>query len=135
MGKKKNIKVVKELFNLFSQGEIPSAMQLFDDKVEFQSPVTSVEHDNISWSRKRRNKEEIMSFFQEMNDKVQTEVMKISAITAQKNRVIVEGNNAGTIRSTGKRYFHDWVMTFEIRNGKIIKNHHYYDTADLEIAF
>jgi ketosteroid isomerase-like protein len=135
MAEQENIDLVKNLFELFGKGDIPSAMDLFAEKVEFQSPVTGSKHKHISWSRIRRNKSEIGAFFQELNEKVQLEEMIVSSFTAQDERVVVEGKNQGMVRSTGKGYKHDWVMTFEIRDGKITKNLHYYDTADLESAF
>jgi ketosteroid isomerase-like protein len=66
---------------------------------------------------------------------VQVEEMVVSVITAQNDRVVVEGRNRGKVTSTGKAYEHDWVMVFEVIGGKITKNMNYYDTADLEGAF
>jgi len=130
-----NVSTVKKLFEHFGKGNIPAAMDLFDEKVEFQSPVTRTSHKHISWSAIRRNKNQIGSFFQELNQKVQLEEMVVSVITAQNDRVVVEGRNRGKVMSTGKAYEHDWVMIFEVIEGKITKNLHYYDTADLEVAF
>ena len=37
-------------------------------------------------------------------------------------------------KSPGRSYEHDWVMVFTLRDGKIIKHRHYYDTADVAVA-
>ena len=55
--------------------------------------------------------------------------------TAQGDRVTVEGKNRGTVKSTGRAYEHDWVMVFTLREGKIKRLLHYYDTADIVAAF
>jgi len=135
MKEKENVATVKQLFELFGKGNIPAAMDLFAEKVNFQSPVTRTKHKYISWWKIRRNKKEIGSFFLELNEKVQLEEMVVSVITAQNDRVVVEGRNRGKVTTTGKDYEHDWVMIFEVIEGKITKNLHYYDTADLEVAF
>ena len=135
MEENKNVTGVRKLFECFGKGDIPGAMNLFAEKVEFQSPVSVADHKHISWSKTRNNKSEIGTFFQELNEKVQAEKMEILEITAQDDRVVVEGKNAGTVRASGTKYEHNWVMIFNLKNGKIIRNMHYYDSADLEEAF
>ncbi len=61
--------------------------------------------------------------------------MEALEVIAQGDRVIVEGRNRGTVRSTGRDYEHDWVMVFAVLGGKIVRNWHYYDTADVLVAF
>jgi hypothetical protein len=39
------------------------------------------------------------------------------------------------VKSTGRTYEHDWVMVFTLRKGKIVRFRHYYDTADIVVAF
>ena len=66
---------------------------------------------------------------------VQPDKLEPLEFTAQDDRVIVEGKNRGTVRSTGKAYEHDWVMVFTVRQGKIARMGHYYDSIDLRVAF
>jgi hypothetical protein len=61
--------------------------------------------------------------------------METLEFTAQGDRVVVEGRNRGSVRSTGCTYEHDWVMVFTVRGGKIVRHRHYYDTADILVAF
>jgi len=49
--------------------------------------------------------------------------------------VVIEGRNRGIARITGRTYEHDWVMIFTLCNGKIVRFRHYYDTADVLVAF
>ena len=56
---------------------------------------------------------------------------ELDQITAQHDRVVVEGRNKGSVPKTGQTYEHDWVMVFTVRGGKITRFRHYYDTADL----
>jgi ketosteroid isomerase-like protein len=71
----------------------------------------------------------------ELGQKVRPEGFKLLQITAQDERVVVEGQNRGTVHKTGRKYEHDWVMIFSVRNGKITRLRHYYDTGDLVGSF
>jgi steroid delta-isomerase-like uncharacterized protein len=135
MNEERNIELIVRLFKAFGDGDIPKALEMFSDDVEFQSPVSRVEHKYISWSRMRSGKGEVASFFKEINEKISTEKMVTHDVVARGNKVFVEGTNAGTVRATGKRYEHDWVMIFTIHNGHITRNMHYYDTEDISQAF
>ena len=75
------------------------------------------------------------AFFKELGQDVKPEGFELLKITAQDDRVVVEGKNRGTVRRTGRTYEHEWVMVFSIRGDKIVRFRHYYDTADLVGAF
>jgi len=66
---------------------------------------------------------------------MQVEQAGTLGFTAQDDRVAVEGRNRGTVKSTGRGYEHDWVMVFTLHDNKIIRHRHYYDTADILVAF
>ena len=135
MSEKENVDVIKRMFEAFGRGDIPTVLGMLADDVKFQSPVTRVEHVEISWSRPRKGREEVAQFFKELTEKVQPEPFEVLETTAQGDKVVVEGRNKGSVRFTGRTYEHDWVMTFTLRNGKITSLQHYYDTADVSIAF
>lgn len=130
-----NIKVVKRLFEAFGKGDIQGALNTFAENVDFQSPVTCHAHPEMSWAKPRYSRGEVAAFFKELAEKTQVRSMEPREFTAQGDRVIVEGKNTGIVKSTGRSYEHDWVMVFTIRDGKIIKHRHYYDTADVLVAF
>lgn len=130
-----NVQIVKRLFKAFGKGDIQSALNTFAENVDFQSPVTRHTHPQISWAKPRHSRVEVAAFFKEMAEKMQVRSMEAEEFTAQEDRVIVEGKNTGIVKSTGLSYEHDWVMVFTIRDGKIIEHRHYYDTADILVAF
>ncbi len=61
--------------------------------------------------------------------------MEALEITAVGGRVVVEERNRGAVRATGRKYGREWVMVFAVRGGKIVRNWHSYDTADILVAF
>jgi len=131
----KNLQVVGQHFAAFGQGNVQGALDTFAESVDFQSPVTRTAPAEISWARPRHRRAEVAAFFKELSDKMEIERIETLGFTAQGDRVVVEGRNRGTVRSTGRTYEHDWVMVFTIHEGKIIRARHYYDTADIVVAF
>lgn len=135
MSEQENIRVVQRLLFAGSQGDMGTVVEALDNNVKWESPVTRTEHKGITWNRPRHGPRETMEFFQELHEKAAVEPFYDLKITAQGDRVVIEGKNRGIARSTGKDYEHDWVMVFVVRNGKIAEHRHYYDTADIETAF
>ena len=123
------------MFAAFGQQNLPAVLDTLAEDVYWQSPVTRAVSREISWARPRHGREQVATFFKELFEGVQPERLEPLQFTAQGDRVIVEGKNRGTVRSTGKNYEHDWVMVFTVRDGKILKLKHYYDTADILAAF
>ena len=135
MNEQENVKVVQQMFAAFGQRNLPAVLTTLSDDVDWQSPVRRTEPGEISWAKPRHSREEVANYFKELLEKVQPERLETLDLTAQGDRVVVEGKNRGTVRSTGRTYEHDWVMVFTLRQGKIARFRHYYDTADIVVAF
>ena len=130
-----NVQFIKEHFTAFGRGDVESAVNMVAGNVDWQSPVSRTQPEEITWAAPRHNQEEVKEFFRELASKVQPEGFEIIGFIAQGDQVVVEGLNRGLIKSTGLRYEHDWVMVFTILKGKIVRHRHYYDTADVVAAF
>lgn len=126
-----NVAVVREFFAALERGDLLSAIEFVGEEVDWQSPVTRTHPEDIPWSRIRRTRREVTEFFKELGQKVKPEGFKLLQITDQDDRVVVEGQNKGTVHKTRQTYEHDWVMIFSVRESKIVRFRHYYDTADL----
>ena len=126
-----NVEIVKQLFETIEQGKIPDALNIFAEDIYWQSPVTRTGSKELSWFKPRHNRKEVFEFFKELRNKMITEKFEFLDFIAQGDKVVVEGKNKGTVISTGRVYEHNWVMIFELKDKKIIKNQHFYDTADL----
>jgi ketosteroid isomerase-like protein len=129
-----NVKLIQQMFAAFGRGDIPTVLGLVAEDSDWQSPVTRAVSAEIPWARLRQGRNEVADFFRELNEQIQIERMEPWTYTAQGDRVVVEGTNRGTVRATVRSYQHDWVMVFTLRQGKIARMRHYYDTADLLAA-
>lgn len=130
-----SVAVVREFYALLERGDLPGVIDLVDEEIDWQSPVTRTHPPEIRWSPPRRTRQDVAEFFKELGANVKPEGFELTEITAQDDRVVVEGQNRGTVRATGRTYEHQWVMIFTMRDGKIVRFRHYYDTADLVGAF
>jgi ketosteroid isomerase-like protein len=126
-----NVSVVRQFFASLGQGDLAGVVSLVADDVDWQSPVTRTHQPEIPWSRTRHTREEVAAFFRELGQAVKPEGFALLEICAQGDRVVVEGSNRGTVRRTGLGYEHEWVMVFTIRDDRIKRFRHYYDSADL----
>jgi ketosteroid isomerase-like protein len=135
MNEQENVQIIQRHFAAFGKGNLSAALDTIAEKVDWQSPVTRSVQKEIPWGKPRHSREEVSLFFKELLDKVQLERFEIFQFTAQDDRVIVEGMNSGKVKSTGRTYEHDWIMVFNIHDGKIVRHRHYYNTADILKAF
>ena len=130
-----SVAVVREFYATLERGDLPGVVDLVGEEVDWQSPVTRTHPPEIAWSSIRRTKQEVAAFFKELGQHVKPEGFELLEVTAQAERVVVEGKNRGTVRESGRTYEHEWVMIFSVRDNKIVRFRHYYDTADLVGAF
>jgi len=132
---RKNLQVVQEFISSIGIGNMAAAMETLDENVYWESPVSEIPPPELTWAKPRYGHKGVMEFIQDMWSVVQPYVMDTHAVVAQGDRVIVEGKNQCVVRATGKRYDHDWVMVFRVKNGKIVSQKQYYDSSALLHAF
>jgi uncharacterized protein len=135
MDGQENIEIVKKLYTAIGQGDMLVAKELLADHVEWQSPVTRADHAGITWYRPRTGRDDVLGFFKELSQKTVIGPFEDLKFIAHNDCVAVEGKNCGSAIATGRFYEHRWVMIFVLRNGKVVEQRHYYDTADIEPAF
>ncbi len=131
----REIAVVKEMLELVARDDLPKALTLMSEDIDWQSPVTNTVMDPVSWARPRHNRDEVSRFFNELFGRIRAIDLKPIMFIADKELVIVSGSTHGVVESTGNEYDTDWVMLVTVKNGKITKMHQYYDTAAIHMAF
>ena len=132
---KDNIRIVKDVFAAINRRDILSVTNLLDEKVDWQSPATRTLVKEIPWSKPRHGRSEVSAFFREILDMLKIDELSYSTIVADGDTVHVEGTTRGSAVPTGCFYGSDWMMSFTLRNGKIIRLRHYFDSANIAAAF
>ncbi len=131
MAEEENIALVQKVFSALTRGDFPTAFGSLADDVDYRSPVTRSPIPEVSWSSPRRGPAEVAEFFAELGRLIDVQPFEILDISATGDKVFVEGKNRGIVRSNGCEYEHDWVMVIMVRDGKITRVYHYYNSADL----
>ena len=128
-----NIRLIQEQFAAFGRGDLRVALSHIAEDVEWQAPVSG-HPDALPWGGRRLGREAVTDYFRLLGEAVRPQPFEGLVFTASGDRVVVEGRNAGTVLSNGKRYEHEWVMVFIFRGGRIVGFRHYYDPADIAEA-
>jgi len=128
-----NVRMINELFEAFSRGDVKTLLAALTDDVDWQGPVSD-HADSLPWAGRRRGREQVADYFRQFAATSDWHPMADVTFTAADDRVVVEGLNRNTARATGRLYEHRWVMLFTIRDGQIARFRHYYDPADITHA-
>jgi ketosteroid isomerase-like protein len=95
MNEKENVLVVQQFFEAIAKRDLPSVQDMMAENVDWQSPVTRVEREEVSWAKSRHGRK----VGKELFEKVQPEKLEPLEFTAQGNRVVVEGRNRCSARA------------------------------------
>lgn len=129
-----NTELIRRQFDAFARGDMSVALAALSEDVDWQAPVTGQDC-LLPWAGRRRGRAAVQEYFDQLGGSVRPEPFQDLTFTAEDDRVVVEGRNAGTVLATGRRYEHAWVMVFTITAGHVIRFRHYYDPADIQHAF
>ncbi len=113
-----NVRMIEQLFDAFSRGDIATVLTALTDDVDWQGPVS--EHaGSLPWAGRRRGREQVADYFRVFANTSEWHPMEDVTFTAAGDRVVVEGRNRNKARGTGRPYEHQWVMVFTISEGQI----------------
>jgi ketosteroid isomerase-like protein len=130
----KNIKIVKDMFSAYNKGDIKTITEhLAGDKCDWKIPMTN-DFTGLDFAKPRSTRQEVESFFKEFLAVIDPIEAKTLRYTAQDDRVIVELNDLGRIKATGKEYSTPAIMVIELKNEKVTMLHYYMDTSEVRRA-
>jgi ketosteroid isomerase-like protein len=121
-----NIKVVRDAFNNFLQGNINAIINSCSDNVVW----TTYENPDIPYARTYKGKKGVENFFSDLSSSIDYSIFEPKEYFGDGEKVFVKGFHKAKVRSTGKEFAHDFLMEFEIRDGKISYFFPFTDTRD-----
>lgn len=131
MNAQENKQIIINGLQLFQKGEIAPMLERFHDDAEWLSP----EAEAVPFAGNFHGKPEVARFFAEVGGSLQPMRFIVHDIIAENDKVVVIGEAAWLVKSTGRTYENPWVNVFTLRDGKVIRTQAYYDTAPAERAF
>ncbi len=130
MSTQESLQLVKEGYAAFGRGDIAGLLTLMADDVEWISPGTG-----LPMSGTYRGVEGVANFFQKLAAEVEILDFQPREFVADGDRVLVLGSQSAKVRATNRIATLEWVMSFTVRNGKIINFREYADTKAMAEAY
>lgn len=124
------IQTVQQIYAEFGKGNPQGVLDLLTDDVTWTDPG----YPEIPYAGKRKGKNEVMDFFTEMGKTVSFSNFEPQQFLNDGNVVVVKGFFSGKGNDTGKSFESEWVMLWEVENGKVRNYHAFVDTFKMATA-
>lgn len=129
--KEQMITLVKRGIDDFLKGNIPALLDNFTEDISW----AIYSNPDVPFAKSYKGKEGTAQFFKELDNNVNFNVFSPEKFYADEDMVFVIVHELATVKSTGKTYEHQVLMTFKIRDEKICEFFAYGDTAAQSRAF
>lgn len=131
MNEEKNVQVVKEGYEKFESGDVEGLLNLFSDDINWKTPKV----EGAPFTGERKGHKAVSEFFTQLDESEEFTKFEPTEFIAQGDRVVVLGNSAASVKSTGRNLELDWVHIFTVKDGKITDFLEFYDNAAAERAY
>lgn len=131
MSEKNNVKVVKQIYTDFGEGNVAGILKSLTEDVVWVEP----EAGNSPVGGTARGRDEVAEFFRMLDEVAETEAFEPREFIAQGDKVIVLGYYRFRVKATGKGWEAEWAMVFTFRDGQVAHFQFYGDTAAEAAAF
>jgi uncharacterized protein len=126
-----NLQVVKEVYRLFGERNVPALLAYFDSDIEFVRPGNA----DIPFAGTFNGTEGLIKMFTIISQTIKLKAFTPENFFTEGNKVVVLGSDTAEVISTGKSYTSTWVQAFTLKDGKIIHVQVYLDTLTIANAF
>jgi uncharacterized protein len=127
-----NIAVVKLLYTAFTRGNIETIIGTLAPDVEWQSGGEKQDYPVFGL---RKGVAQVEEFFRLVSELLDFSDFSPREFFAEKDKVIVLGYYAMTMRKNGRKVACDWVHVVTLNRGKITKFRELTDTAQILEAY
>ena len=128
-----NKQVVKDAFAAFGRGDVPGVLATLADDIEWEAVIGT--EGVVPTAGLRRGRDAVGGFFQQLGESVEFALFEPREFIAEDDQVAVVGHYQGRAKSTGKGFDSDWVMIFNMRDGKVVKFRRYCDSREVRPHF
>jgi uncharacterized protein len=131
MSERENSELVQQAYQHFKNGDIQSILGLLSEDVEWKL----FEIEGVPFSGTRHGSERVGEFFSQVFDTEEVLHFEPRELVAQGDKVVVLGDYAWRVKSTGREYESDFVHIFTVRDGKVARFQEFMDTAVVGAAY
>lgn len=122
--------LVAAYYHAFAQADIPFMMELLHEDVEFRSPENFIYADRNPYL----GRDSVKRHFKRITEDWEFFDVLPEEITGAGDMVIARGRYRGKFKETGFVLDAEFVHVFKFRDGRIILQHNYTDTAQFRDA-
>lgn len=133
MSEAQNTQLVKDAYAAFQRGDINTILNMLDDAVDWQGVIGT--EGVLPQAGRRHGRAAVAEFFKQVAEAITFDTFEPREFIAQGDKVAVMGHYRGKANTTGGTYDTDWVMTFEIRGGRVVRFREFTDSAQLVRAY
>jgi len=126
-----NTEIVQSGYEFFGNGDIEGLLTLFSDDITWTVP----EIENAPFAGTRSGAASVAEFFTQLAEAEDITRFEPLEFIAEGDKVVVLGESAATVRTTGKSYETDWVHVFHLHDGKVTEFTEFFDNAAATRAF
>lgn len=120
-----NTNLVRSSYDCFFRGDIEGLVDHYSDDIHWEVYGPST----IPTAGPRHGKEELMNFFGQVNELLESNSFDVKEFIAQGDTVVVLGEYNWTSKITGKAFDSKFAHAVTVRDGKICQFREYTDTA------
>jgi uncharacterized protein len=126
-----NLQIIQQAFDDFAKGNIPAIIETLADDVRWGSFKVP----GAAMSGNFFGKEGVQEFFKHLDEQIKYSVFEPREFIVQGDSIVVLGHQAGSVKSTGKSFDHDWCFSFKMKNGKVQSYFAFTDSYEQAKAF
>ena len=126
-----NLQVVKDVYRLFGEKNIPAVLNHFDKDIRFVRPGNT----DIPFAGTFTGTEGLIKMFTIIGQSIRLTAFTPENFFSNENMVVVLGTDTAEVIATGKSYTSAWVQAFTLKDRKITHVQVYMDTLTIAKAF
>ena len=125
MSEEANVRLIQELYDAFSRGDIAAVLNFIDPEadLDFEGP------DAIPWAGSWHGREGWTEFFQTLGENADEITLAMAPFAAQGDNIVTVGRYRARVKRTGQRIDSPLVHLWTIRNGIVVKCREFTNTA------
>lgn len=126
-----NLQIIKEVYRLFSERNIPALLNYFDSKIEFIRPGEP----DIPFAGTFKGTEGLIRMFTLIGQSIRLKTFIPEKFFTNENMVVVIGSDTAEVIPTGKAYTSTWIQVFTLKDQKVVHVQVFFDTLVVASAF
>jgi ketosteroid isomerase-like protein len=126
MSEQDNIDLVKNAYAAFKRSDIPGLLDLLDEDLDFQHPMSQ---SIWPWAGHRKGRKAFAEFVEGCFQTIEYELFEPHDFICQSDYVAVVLFERGRVKATGATYDISEVHVFKFKRGKIVQLMIFEDTA------